>query len=134
MCQMTPQNAKNGISGTLDLKMFLGELPLTHLHVFCAFVAWFVSPSFLTLTLPLVNIIYVLVMQTLLVQYLLWCRRLIRDWKQYTRKRQSPFLENTNSLSEPNIAEYCIYIEITRKISINNELFTIYTFFLYMYW
>ena len=94
----------------------------------------FVSPSFLTLTLPLVNIIYVLVMQTLLVQYLLWCRRLIRDWKQYTRKRQSPFLENTNSLSEPNIAEYCIYIEITRNISINNELFTIYTFFLYMYW
>ena len=89
----------------------------------------FVSPSFLTLTLPLVNIIYVLVMQTLLVQYLLWCRRLIRDWKQYRRKRQSQFLENTNSLSEANIAEYSIYIEITRNISINNELFTIYTFF-----
>ena len=64
---MTPQNAENGISGTLDLKMFLGALPRTHLDVFRAFVARSVSSSFLTLTLPLVNSICVLVMQTLQV-------------------------------------------------------------------
>ena len=102
------------------------------LDVSCAFVALFVSPSFLTLTLPLVNSICVLVMQTLQVQYLLSCHWLIIDWKQY-RRRQSKFFENTNSLSEANITEYCIYIEITRNISINNELFTIDTFSLCMY-
>ena len=64
---MTPQNVGNGISGTLDLKMFLVALPRTCLDVFWAFVAQFVSPSFLTLTLPLVNSICVLVMQTLQV-------------------------------------------------------------------
>ena len=54
------------------------------------------------------------------------------NWKQYRRKSQ--FLGKTNSLSEANIGECCIYIEITGNISINNELFTIYTLFCTMYW
>ena len=99
---MTARNAENSISGTVDLKMFLGALLRTHLDVFCGFVARFVSPSFLPLTLALVNSICVLVMETLQVQHLLSRHRLIRDWKQYRRKRQSQILENTNSLSEAN--------------------------------
>ena len=42
----TSQNAGNGISGTLDLKMFPGAKPRTHLDISRAFFARFVPPVF----------------------------------------------------------------------------------------